>query len=71
MRTHTGWGRSELVHKALCSLCDSHSGDESSHSFSYRGCPLCVPACLRPSGIVSKWSAPLLSCFVPALVEGK
>ena len=44
MRTHAGWGRSELVHKALCSLCDNtDSGDESSHSSSRRERPACVP----------------------------
>lgn len=32
MRTHTGWGGSELVHKALCSLCvNSDSGEERGH----------------------------------------
>lgn len=44
MRTHTGWGGSELVHKALCSLCvNSDSGEERGHSFSCRECPVCLP----------------------------
>lgn len=62
MRTHTGWGGSELVHKALCSLCvNSDSGEERGHSFSCRECPVCLPG-LQVSHSNSG-SEPQVDCF--------
>ena len=59
-----------MVHKALCNLCDnSDRDDESNHSSQLLSMPMHVPGPrashslsqgLGRSGVVFKWSAPLL-----------
>lgn len=80
MRTHMEWGRVSWFTKHSAACVTTATVVMRAVTASATVSVLCEPLGLRsptvtqglsPSGIVFKWSAPLLSCFVPALGEGK